>query len=260
MTTTTQHATGTFCWPELATTDQGGARSFYAGLFALKPREFPMGETATYTILENAGRDALALYSMHPGQRKLGLPPYWLSYVAVESADAAAKRALELGATALIEPFDVMELGRSAVLQDPLGATFALWEPRANKGVGVLDEPGSLSWTELMTTNPVKARAFYSGLFGWTAEEMTMGPSVYTVYKNADRPTAGMMPITPEMGPVPPNWLPYFAVAATDAAVAKAIMAGGKVSVPPTTVPGVGRFAVLLDPQGAHFGVIGPAQ
>ncbi len=260
MTTTTQHAAGTFCWPELATTDQAGARTFYAGLFAWMPRETPIGESETYTILENAGRDASALYTMRAEQRKMGIPPHWLSYVAVESADDMAKRAALLGAKVIMEPFDVMEIGRMAILLDPLGAMFALWQPKTHKGVGVLDEPGSLSWTELMTTDPARARSFYSGLFGWTADEMTMGPSVYTIYKNNGRPAGGMMTITPDMGPVPPNWLPYFAVAATDGSVARAIMAGGKVSVPPTTVPGVGRFAVLIDPQGAHFGVIGPGE
>jgi uncharacterized protein len=260
MTTTTQHATGTFCWPELATTDQAGARAFYTGLFTWKPRETPISEGETYTVLENGGRDAAALYTMRADQRKLGIPPHWLSYVAVENVDAATQQAATLGGKTLAGPLDVMDLGRMVVLQDPLGAMFALWQPKTHKGVGVIEEPGSLSWTELMTTDPTKARGFYGGLFGWTAEEMAMGPSIYTVYKNADRPAAGMMPITPEMGPVPPNWLPYFAVAATDAAVAKAIMAGGKVSVPPTTVPGVGRFAVLIDPQGAHFGILGPGQ
>ena len=236
MATITQHAPGTFCWPELATTDQAGARTFYTALFGWKANESDMGNSETYTMLQNKDRSVGALYTMRKEQRAQGVPPNWTSYVAVTSADDAAKKAVELG-------------------QDPQGAIFAVWQAKKHNGAQVLDEPGSLSWTELTTSDTAGAQKFYTGLFGWGSESMPMGPMTYTLFKRGDKSAGGMMALTPEMGPVPPNWLPYFGVVDADATVAKAILAGGKVLVPPTNIPGGGRFAVLHDPQGATFGI-----
>ena len=154
-------------------------------------------------------------------------------------------------------PFDVMDVGRMAVIQDPQGAVVAVWQARKHVGAGVLDEPGALCWTELMTTDTNAASRFYTGLFGWTAEAMPMGPAAYTLFKRGEKSAGGMMAIAPEMGPMPPSWLGYFAVVDCDESVAKAIMLGGKVAVSPTDVPGVGRFSVLHDPQGATFAIVG---
>lgn len=255
MATITQHAPGTFCWPELATSDAGGAKEFYGALFGWTFSDTPMGDAGVYTTLKTEGRDAGALYQQ--GKEQAGMPPHWGTYVAVASADQAAVNAVALGAKQLMAPFDVMEAGRMAVLQDPQGAIFAVWEAKKHIGATVLEEPGALCWTELMTNDPAAARRFYAGLFGWAPEDMAMGPMTYTVFKFGDKPKAGMMTMTPEMGPMPPHWLSYFAVRDTDETVAKAIMKGGKVAVPPKDIPGVGRFAVLHDPQGATFAILG---
>ena len=258
MATITQHAPGTFCWPELATRDAGGAKAFYAALFGWTFDDTPMGEAGTYTMLKQAGRDAGALYQQ--GKDQAGIPPHWGAYVAVASADQAAAKAVGLGAKQRMAPFDVMEAGRMAVLEDPQGAIFAVWEAKKHIGATVLDEPGALCWTELMTTDTAGARRFYSALFDWASEDMSMGPMTYTVFKLGDKRKAGMMALAPEMGPLPPHWLSYFAVRDSDATVAKAIMMGGRVAVPPTDIPGVGRFAVLHDPQGATFAILGEAR
>src|SRR6184192_4095337 len=135
MSTTTQHAPGTFCWPELSTTDQNGAKKFYSTLFGWTFNDTPIGPNEVYTTLQLGGRAAAALYNMRPEMRAQGIPPHWMSYVAVEDADQTAARARQLGGTIIVQPFDVMELGRMAVIQDPTGAPFALWQAKKHQGV-----------------------------------------------------------------------------------------------------------------------------
>jgi predicted enzyme related to lactoylglutathione lyase len=255
MATMTQHAPGTFCWPELATNDQPGAKRFYTSLFGWGFEDSPIGEGEVYTMLKLGDRQVGALFQMR--QEQAGLPPHWSAYVAVADADAAAAQAAKLGGKVIMAPFDVMDVGRMALIQDPQGAVVAVWQARKHFGAGVLDEPGALCWTELLTTDPAAASRFYTGLFGWTAEATQMGPTAYTVFKRGDKSAGGMMAIAPEMGPMPPHWLGYFAVEDCDESVAKAIMLGGEVALPPTEVPGVGRFSVLNDPQGAAFAIVG---
>jgi predicted enzyme related to lactoylglutathione lyase len=161
----TRHEPGSFCWVELATNDAAAAKSFYTSLFGWSVDEHPMGDGATYTMLQKNGKAAGALYPLGPQQK--GVPPHWNSYVCVESADDAAARAKDLGARVVMEPFDVMDYGRMAVVQDPTGAILSLWQPGAHVGARVINEPGSFCWNELYTRDPKKAADFYSALFGW---------------------------------------------------------------------------------------------
>jgi predicted enzyme related to lactoylglutathione lyase len=151
-----------------------------------------------------------------------------------------------------------MEEGRMATLQDPQGAMISLWQGRKTPGVGIIGDVGAQCWSELMTKDVGGARGFYTSLFGWVAEDMAMGPMTYTVFKKDGAPRAGLMAITPDMGPVPPHWLTYFAVADCDVTVAKALSLGARALAPTMQVPTVGRFAPLMDPQGAAFAVMGP--
>jgi hypothetical protein len=218
-----------------------------------------MGGGEMYGMLQLRGSGVGACYKMR-GEEAAGAPPHWNSYVTVPDADAAAARAKQLGGTVIKDAFDVMGVGRMAVIQDPTGAVFCVWQGKKHSGASILNEPGALCWTELMTTDPAKARAFYTGLLGWATEDYPMGPSTYTVYKRGTESAGGMMKITPEMGPVPSTWMVYFAVESCDGIVAKAQGLGAKVVVPATTVPMAGRFASLADPQGAHFGVLEPGK
>jgi len=256
MTTTTQHAPGTFCWPELATTDQSGAKAFYTELLGWQTEDTPMGDGQVYTMFLLGGRPLGAVYNQPPEERKMA-PPHWNSYISVADADAAAAKAASLGGTVIVAPFEVMEHGRMAILQDPTGAVFCVWQARKHPGAGVLDEVGALCWTELMTPDAARAGAFYTALVGWTTQTMPMGPGqTYTIFQRGATQAAGMMQITPEMGPIPPNWMPYFAVSDCDGTATKAGKLGGKVTVPPTDIPNVGRFAVLQDPQGAYVSIL----
>lgn len=243
------HPPGTFCWIELATSDAAGARAFYTGLFGWGVNEFPMGEMGTYSVFQKNGADAAAMYQMGPEQQ--GMPPNWLSYVAVDSVDAATEKARSLGGTVVHGPFDVFEMGRMTILADPQGATFAIWETKTHAGVGVRDETNTLCWNELQARNVDAAKKFYPALFDWRLKE---SPE-YTEFHVAQNAVGGMLPsqAPPE---VPSYWLPYFAVDDCDASAARAESLGGRVLLPPTDIPDVGRFSVLFDPQGAAFAVI----
>jgi predicted enzyme related to lactoylglutathione lyase len=134
---------------------------------------------------------------------------------------------------------------------------FCVWQAKAHIGARLVGENGTFCWDELWTTNRKKAAEFYTGLFGWGAKEGDMGGmGVYTEWQNAGQSIGGMMEIAPEMGQVPPNWLPYFMVEDCDATSEKAKSSGGKLFVPPTDIPNVGRFSVIGDPQGAMFAII----
>ena len=258
MTILTQHAPGTFCWPELATTDHTAAKKFYSALFGWTANDMPMGPDAgSYTIFQKRGKDCAGMYTIRPDQAAHGMPPNWGPYVAVASADQSAKKAAELGAKVIMEPFDVMgSIGRMAVLQDPQGAMISIWQAKDSIGAGILDEPGALCWTELMTTDTDKASRFYTALFGWKAEQMPMEKMTYTVFSRPDgTKAAGMMP-RPKEVQAPPHWINYFEVESAKDAASKVASAKGKVLVPPTEIPNIGTFAIFQDPQDAAFAVL----
>jgi predicted enzyme related to lactoylglutathione lyase len=256
MQETPTYAPGTFCWVELGTSDGEAAKKFYTGLFDWGFADSPMGPDMVYTILKQDGKDVGALYKMGPEMASMGIPPHWLSYVSVANVDESAAKVKELGGTVMKEPFDVGEVGRMSVIQDPTGAAFALWQAGTNAGAQVVNVPNSFCWNELATPDTAKAGDFYSGLFGWTRNTQDMGEMQYTSFMNGERPAGGMYSPTPEMGPIPPNWLVYFAVADTDATAKQATDLGASTIVPPSDIPGIGRFSVIQDPQGAVFGII----
>jgi len=256
MQETPEYKLGTFCWVELATSDGEAAKKFYTQLFGWTYEDHPMGPGMVYTMLKLNGKDVGALYKLMAEQVSKGVPPNWLSYVSVTSADESTAKAKELGATILKDAVDVMTVGRMSVIQDPTGAVFALWQARDSKGAAIYNVPNSLCWNELMTTDTAKDKQFYTNLFGWGTDTQKFGDLEYTMFQNGDRGAGGMLQITPEMGPIPSNWLVYFAVDDCDAKVKKATELGAKVMKPADDIPGVGRFAIMVDPQGAAFAVI----
>ena len=252
----TGFAPGTFCWVELATSNATAAKEFYTKLFGWDYIDNPIGPDMVYTMLKLDGKDVGALYQLMPDMVSQGIRPNWLSYVSVKSADESAAKAKELGGTLRKEPFDVFTVGRMAVIRDPTGAVFALWQAGTHHGAGIYNVPGSFCWNELGTTDTTKAAEFYTGLFGWTANTQNFGPMEYTMFLNGDRPGGGMYKLTPEMGNIPPHWLVYFAVDDCDAKVSSAESLGAKIMKPAADIPGIGRFAILIDPQDAAFAII----
>jgi uncharacterized protein len=254
MTEVTKHEPGMFCWVELATKDGPAAKKFYSSLFNWHVNDMPMGEGETYSMLEKNDKEAGALYELGPQQK--GISPRWNSYIRVTNADEAAAKAEKLGGKLHTEPFDVMDAGRMANIVDPTGALFAVWQPKRHIGAEIVNEPGAFCWNELYTTDPKRAGEFYSKLFDWSREPLTMPTGQeYTIFKRGDSQAAGMMEL-PKEWKVKPHWLVYFAVDDSDRTVNKASGLGAKVMVPPTDIPNIGRFAILNDPQGADFAVI----
>jgi uncharacterized protein len=251
----TSHAPGTFSWPELATTDQKAGVAFYRALLGWDVNEQPLGPGETYSMFQLRGKEVAAAYTLRDDERKLGIPPHWNSYVTVKSADESAKKAQSLGGKVLAPPFDVMDVGRMAVVQDPTGAVFQVWEAKKSNGAKILAEPGALCWTELTTTDLKAAEPFYEQLLGWSLKRSTAAtPMEYTEFSVNGTPQGGMMPKPKEMpAHIPSYWMPYFQVTKIDDTASKAKELGGKVMVGPTDIPNAGRFAILTDPQGAVF-------
>jgi predicted enzyme related to lactoylglutathione lyase len=245
------HPPGVFCWSELATKDAKAAAEFYTALFGWAVSENPT-DMGPYYVYKRDGDDVGAAYEARAEEG----PPHWNSYVSVASADESASRAAELGGSIIAPPFDVFDLGRMAVLRDPGGAFLNLWQAKKSVGAMRKNEPGTLCWNELATTDVNGSEKFYKALFGWTAKKGTAPPGEYTEFHNKGEAVGGMLRIQPEWGSVPPHWLPYFAVVDCDASADRASENGAAMHVPPTDIPQVGRFAVVRDPQGAAFAII----
>lgn len=244
---------GTFSWTDLQTTDADAAKKFYTELFGWKPVDMPIPGGGVYTMLQQDGKDVAALSQMGEEQKKQGMPPVWNSYITVDDVDATADKAKELGGTVAMGPFDVMDAGRMAVIQDPTGAFVSLWQTGTHKGAGIFNVPNTMSWNELDTRDTQAAKDFYTKLLGWETETDESG---YTMWLNRGRANGGMMQIEDSWGDVPPHWAVYFSVEDCAATVEKLKDLGGNVIRPPFSAGEVGTIAVVQDPQGAAFTLI----
>ena len=238
-------------WVDLGSPDPDAAAAFYSGLFGW---DVPEGrpEAGGYRIGHVRGRTVAGLGpQMNPG------PPVWTTYVNVTSADDVAAEVRAAGGAVFMEPFDVMDVGRMGMFADPAGAAFGAWQPRTHPGAGLVNEPGTYCWSELVTADVDGARAFYAAVFGWAAHSQgPAGAGAYTEWKLGDRSIGGMMAKPDEMpAEVPSHWMVYFAVADTDATVKQVGELGGSVMMGPTDIE-PGRFAIVADPAGAVFSVL----
>lgn len=253
MSVRTSHPHGSPSWVDLASSDIEKSKAFYTALFGWTAEVAAEAEAMGYTQFRHNGHIVAGL----GGQPMEGVPPVWNTYVTVDDADKATERASELGGATFMEPFDVMGYGRMAVLADPTGAVFMLWQPGSSIGAELVNEPGAWSWSELMTDDPAAALEFYSGLFGWTAKVDDGG---YHELHLDGKGIAGMMAKPDEMAGLPNMWGVYFAVDDCDAACARVTELGGQLLRPPMDIEGVGRFAVVADDIGAAFQVIALAE
>lgn len=211
-------------------------------------------------MMQIRGLDVCGLAQQQPQEAAQHVPTHWRTYFAVTNVDDAAKRVTQAGGKVILPPFDVFDTGRMAMGVDPQGAMFGLWQAKQHIGYRVVSEPGALTWNELLTTDPVRAGAFYHSVLGVTAEKAPMPGMDYTMLKVDGKDAAGIMKIMPQMGPIPPNWMVYFYTNDVEGTVKKAQSLNGKLMLPAQDVPGVGRFAGLLDPQGGAFAVFKPSQ
>jgi uncharacterized protein len=245
----TSYTPGTFSWINLSTTDQDGAKTFYGELLGWDADDQPVGDGVVYSMMNIGGKPVAGISPQNEMQRQAGAPPAWNSYVTVESADAAADRATKLGATVVAPPFDVMDVGRMAVIQDPQGGFFMVWEPKLHIGASIVNAAGALSWNELATTDLDASADFYRELFGWQADPFEGMAFPYRIIQNDGASNGGMRPSQPNE---PTYWLVYFGTDDIDASLAKSTELGGTTLVGAMDI-GIGKIAVLQDPQGAVF-------
>ena len=181
-----------------------------------------------------------------------GAPPMWNTYLAVDSVDEATAKVEAAGGKVAMAPFDVMDAGRMAFVIDPAGAAVALWQANQHIGATLVNEPGAITWNELVTDDPGVVM-FYQRVVGLSTSKVDMGGGEYTMFEASGQQVGGSM--APQMPGVPNHWHVYFAVADADAAAAKVTELGGSILVAPFDMP-VGRMAVVSDPQGTVFSII----
>ena len=248
-----EYAPGTPSWVELGSPDPDASVAFYRELFGWDATEpGPVEETGGYRMFQQDGGSVGGLMALQSDQQ----PPAWSTYISVEDADATATAVRENGGSVFVEPMDVMDIGRMAFFADPTGAVFGVWQPKAFAGADVVNVPNSLCWNDVRTRDPERAKAFYTAVFGWEPGPGPDGGGDYTVWNVAGKPVGGMMAMG-DMFPadMPPQWGVCFAVADTDATVAKAKELGATVVAEPSDM-GIGRFAGLADPHGASFAIM----
>ncbi|MCK6590132.1 MAG: VOC family protein [Polyangiaceae bacterium] len=252
MSTVDKHIPGTVAWYDLMTPNLEGARKFYEGLFGWTYEVGP-AETGFYTMCRIGDRNAAGM-----GQQpeNAPFPSAWNCYFQSESADADVARVKENGGQVMMGPMDVMEEGRLAFCMDPTGAAFGLWQSKRHQGAGVINQHGAMTWSEVCTRDAVKARDFYSAVFGLEGRKIdASGMEYYTLHKG-DATAAGVLQMNERFpAEIPPHWMPYFAVNKVDDTVKKVNELGGKVLNGPFDSP-YGRIAVVADPFGAAFSVI----
>jgi uncharacterized protein len=216
-----------------------------------------MGPDGVYTMFGLEGRNTGACYTLRPDMQAQGVPPHWLLYISVADADETAAKVAPAAGKVIAGPFDVMEFGRMAVLQDPAGAAIALWQPKMHQGTGIEGVPGTLCWADLMTSDQSAASKFYQAVIGWQLDPGKDNTG-YLHIKNGDKHIGGIPPAEYRNPNAPPHWLPYFLVENCDSSTDKAKAAGAKVYVPPMSIENVGRWSVIADPQGAVFALFQP--
>jgi predicted enzyme related to lactoylglutathione lyase len=254
-----QKVLGKFIWHDLMTSDVDKAVAFYTDLFGWTVHEVDMArEIGKYKMIRAAGKEQGGFVPLPPEDSHL--PSRWICYGTVEDVDAAAAKAVELGGQAPETGMDVPGVGRFAVIVDPQGAAVSpyrpeRWPEEGNPGSG---QPGTFVWHELLASDPEEEGRFFSEIFGWTTEEMDMGPmGTYYLFKRPDKPEiyAGGMLRHPSG---PSSWLLYIGVEDADATAARIEPLGGKLWVKPKDIPGVGRMAVAGDPMEALFAILQP--
>jgi uncharacterized protein len=238
-------------WVDVGVDDPARTAAFFTELWGWDCPEGPP-ETGGYRTCTLRGRRVAGITPrMNPAA-----PPAWSCYVDVDSADEAAAAVRANGGSVLVEPMDVMDLGRMAAFADPVGAKFSVWQPGTHLGCEIVNEPGTFSWSELIADDLDGARAFYPAVFGWEYEDH----DGYTEWKAGGRSIAGMMARPPGMpAEAPPVWMVYFAVDDTDTTVSRIIELGGELLAPVMDIP-QGRFAVVAEPGGAAFQIIALAE
>jgi predicted enzyme related to lactoylglutathione lyase len=264
-----RYPAGVPCWVETLEPDPRAALDFYGPLFGWEfagPGPMAADPSSQYFVAQVRGRDVAGVGSVR--DRSSPSAAAWGTHVRVDSADETAEMAKNAGGSLRADPFDVLPAGRMAVLADPAGALFCVWEAKAREGAQLVNEPRAWSLSALRTTDPQSSEAFYGAVFGWQPEPFGEAGAPITLWRlpgyvggtprqPVPRDVVGVMtPIGSDGSPssAPPHWSVDFWVDDADATAGQATRLGGKVIQPPSDTPGF-RSAVLEDPQGAVFSV-----
>ena len=241
---------GVPCWVDTRPPDPRAAVEFYTRLFGWEAATTPPSD---YVMLRLHGADVAAIGP--------GASPAWSTHIWVESADEIAARVQDAGGRVVTAPFDLPDAGRTAVLADPAGAEFAVWQPRPHKGAQRVNEPGAWAMSSLSTPDLNGAKAFYGSVFGWETDTFSMGEMSATLWRlpgfvggEPSQPVPADVIATSAPSDGPAQWGIDFWVDDVDATAERAAELGGTVIVAPFDIP-IARTAILADPQGATFSI-----
>jgi uncharacterized protein len=243
---------GVPCWVAGVHPDPAEAASFYGDLLGWEPEEMEPGRL----VCRLRGREVAAIGS---GPHAAPEAAVWQTHVWVDDADAAAEQVAAAGGSILAQPVDLGSAGRTAVVADPTGAPFALWQPGALRGARVVNEPGAWAMSLLASTDPKEAERFYGEVFGWETDDfdgvwLWRLPGFVGGEPTQPVPRDVIGAMMPAEGDRPASWGVNFWVGDADECAARAAELGGSVVVAPFDTQ-VSRDAVLADPQGAVFWV-----
>ena len=254
VTRDTRWPAGTPCWVDISVEDVPKAIAFYEALFGW---DVQVGgpEVGGYSIARSGGR---IVAGIGPKMGPPEAPSAWTTYLATDEVDATAAKVTGAGGLLLAEPMDVMSEGRMAVATDTVGAVFGLWQGGHTPGIGLANEPGSLSWNEHLSNDFEGSKSFYQAVFGYEYDDMSSGDFSYATIKVGGNIVGGIgsLPLDSPRGPTA-GWAVYFAVADTDAAVARLVDLGGTV-LQPARDSEFGRIALVADDHDAAFSLITP--
>jgi uncharacterized protein len=249
---TTQFPPGTPSWIDLGTTDVAGATSFYSALFGWTVESLAF-EAGDYGFFRKDGKMVAGIGQATDPDRGTS----WSVYFATDDVDTSAKRVEAAGGTVAMPAMDIMDQGRMAVFQDPAGVHFSVWQPNRHTGAELVNETGSLCWTELMTSDIAGAKPFYASVLGVTTRDVEVSPDMtYTLLEVGGKSVAGAMQVSPEQSGGHSLWSVYIAVDDCDVTADKAVELGGTELMRDDSP--AGRLAFLVDPQGGAFCIIKP--
>jgi uncharacterized protein len=264
---------GVPCWVDTSQPDPEAAVDFYRGVFGWEFEDvMPPESEGRYFMARLRGGDVAAVGSIPEGAPPMAM---WNTYIWVDSADDAVSKVRDAGGGVLMEPFDVMDAGRMAVVTDREGAAFSVWQAKRNKGAQIVNEPGSLSFNGLGTRDVEAAKSFYGSVFGWSTLDVGGGTEMWTLpgygdHLERDNPdlrkqlaetggppgfedvVASINPLPDDQPDTPPHWSVTLATGDADATASRATELGGTLVVPPLDAPWV-RMTIINDPQGATF-------
>jgi predicted enzyme related to lactoylglutathione lyase len=238
---------GTFCWNELAVRDVEKAGAFYRELFGWTTETHEHG-AMPYTMFKMGEFPVGGMIQMDSDWPD-DVQPHWGCYISTDDVEAMAEKAEALGGTLFCGPKEAGDEEHFAIITDPTGAVISIFQGGDGENPQGI---GSFCWNELLTNDMDKAGEFYTNLFGWKAEASQTSEEPYTVFINGETWAGGMMEINWEGQP---SWLGYVSVESVDETAKKAAELGAYLCVEPSDIPGIGRFAMFTDIEGASIAI-----